>query len=93
MPAKTNSMKSFLEHALAVVCGIVTWFASGAWLHLNLHQLLQITTWDVVIAFLKLMQVGLAGMIGAAGGVAGKKYLFPFIEKHYRKHLNKKRKP
>lgn len=88
MPAKTNSMKNLFANALAVVFGIITWLYNGA----DLSQLLQINSWDVVIAIGKLLQVGIAGMIGAVGGVVGKKYLMPWIDRKYKKHFTTKNK-
>jgi hypothetical protein len=92
MRTKTNQMKSFFEYALAIVCGIFTWFISGNWLHVNWYNLMMISWYEIFIAGLKLFQTGLAGMIGVVGGLAGKKYFFPYAEKQYKKFFSKKKK-
>lgn len=87
MPTKTNSMKNLIENALAITFGIISWFLSGKWLHVDL---LQISWYEVFIGSLKLLQVALGGMLGMAGGLFGKKYFFPYIEKKiFRKKIKK----
>lgn len=74
------------------IMGAITALLSGNLPHIDI--LLNINIGAQILAMmLELVKVGFAGMIGAAGGLAGKKYLFPLVDKYCRKYFINKNKP
>lgn len=77
--------ETMLAKWAGAVTGLITYIFTPDLIQINMHE------WALKTA-LELIKVGAAGAIGAAGGLAGKKYLFPLLDKLKTKFFTKKKK-